>query len=98
MEKRDAYFDNAKLFLMILVVFGHFLQPFANDHPLYNDLYYFIFTFHMPAFILISGFFREKWTKTLDDFSKKIVASLHFLSVVVLRLLHVDWSAGFLQS
>ncbi len=41
MEKRDAYFDNAKLFLMILVVFGHFLQPFANDHPLYNDLYYF---------------------------------------------------------
>ncbi len=38
----------------------------------------------MPAFILISGFFREKWTKTLDDFSKKIVASLHFLSVVVL--------------
>lgn len=97
MEKRDAYFDNAKLFLMILVVFGHFLQPFANDHPLYNDLYYFIFTFHTRVHPDLR-FFREKWTKTLDDFSKKIVASLHFLSVVVLRLLHVDWSAGFLQS
>ena len=63
MEKRDAYFDNAKLFLMILVVFGHFLQPFVNDHPLYDDLYYFIFTFHMPAFILISGYFAKSGPK-----------------------------------
>ena len=48
---RTAYFDNAKFLLMILVVFSHLLQPFIGDHKFYHDLYYFIFTFHMPAFV-----------------------------------------------
>lgn len=82
MEKRDAYFDNAKLFLMILVVFGHFLQPFANDHPLYNDLYYFIFTFHMPAFILISGFFAKSGPKPLMILVKKLLLPYIFFQLL----------------
>ncbi len=49
-SQRTAYFDNAKFLLMILVVFSHLLQPFIGDQKFYHDLYYFIFTFHMPAF------------------------------------------------
>lgn len=82
MKKRDAYFDNAKLFLMILVVFGHFLQPFVNDHPLYNDLYYFIFTFHMPAFILISGYFAKSGPKPLLRLVKKLLLPYIFFQLV----------------
>lgn len=82
MEKRDAYFDNAKLFLMILVVFGHFLQPFANDRPVYNDLYYFIFTFHMPAFILISGFFAKSGPKPIMSLVKKLLLPYIFFQLL----------------
>lgn len=82
MEKRDAYFDNAKLFLMVLVVFGHFLQPFANDQPLYSDLYYFIFTFHMPAFILISGYFAKSGPKPLMSLVKKLLLPYLFFQLI----------------
>lgn len=82
MEKRDAYFDNAKLLLMILVVFGHFLQPFVNDHPVYNDLYYFIFTFHMPAFILISGYFAKSGPKPIMSLVKKLLLPYIFFQLL----------------
>ncbi|OTN75523.1 hypothetical protein A5886_000597 [Enterococcus sp. 8G7_MSG3316] len=62
-SQRTAYFDNAKFLLMILVVFSHLLQSFIGDHKFYHDLYYFIFTFHMPAFVFLSGYFAKPLTK-----------------------------------
>ncbi|ELK48981.1 acyltransferase family protein [Halobacillus sp. ACCC02827] len=57
--KRDAFFDNAKLVLIFLVVFGHLIQPFTGDsRPMYT-LYTWIYTFHMPAFIFLAGFFAK---------------------------------------
>ncbi|UOQ45270.1 acyltransferase family protein [Halobacillus salinarum] len=57
--KREAYFDNAKLLLIFLVVFGHMIQPFTDgSRPIYT-LYTWIYTFHMPAFIFLSGFFAK---------------------------------------
>lgn len=55
---------------MILVVFSHLLEPFIEDWHGYHDLYYFIFLFHMPAFILIAGYFSKglekgNWVKVL---------------------------------
>ncbi|SIS40914.1 acyltransferase family protein [Salimicrobium flavidum] len=57
--KRDAFFDNAKLFLIVLVVFGHAMQPMTEDSAFMYSLYTFIYTFHMPAFILLAGFFAK---------------------------------------
>lgn len=57
--KRYAYFDNAKLLLIFLVVFGHMIQPFTNDVPGVNTIYTWIYTFHMPAFIFLAGFFAK---------------------------------------
>lgn len=56
---RDPYFDNAKLLLIFLVIFGHLIQPFVEDYSQIEDLYYLIYTFHMPGFILISGYFSK---------------------------------------
>lgn len=57
--KRDAFFDNAKLGLIFLVVFGHLIQPFTDgSRPMYT-LYTWIYTFHMPAFIFLAGFFAK---------------------------------------
>lgn len=74
-KKRDPYFDNAKFILMVLVVFGHFLQPFIHQHYVYTDIYYFIYIFHMPAFVVISGYFAKNYQqkKIKDQVLKLLV-------------------------
>lgn len=57
--KRDAYFDNARLILIFLVVFGHTIQPFISGSHSVNTLYIWMYTFHMPAFIFLAGFFAK---------------------------------------
>ncbi|MDN6127567.1 MAG: acyltransferase family protein [Tetragenococcus halophilus] len=82
-KKRDPYFDNAKFLLMILVVFGHMMQPFIENEQWNHDLYYTIFAFHMPAFIFISGFFAksfdpQKKAPVATNFQKFIVPYIFF--------------------
>lgn len=57
--QREAYFDNAKLLFIFLVVFGHLIQPLKQQIELINVLYQWIYLFHMPVFILVSGFFAK---------------------------------------
>lgn len=59
--KRIPYFDNARALLIILVVLGHMSSEFIEHDELIADVYLFIYTFHMPAFILISGYFAKKF-------------------------------------
>ena len=58
-KKRDAYFDNAKFILILLVVIGHFLEPLVKENLLSRSVYLLFYSFHMPAFVLISGFFSK---------------------------------------
>ncbi|SOC03259.1 fucose 4-O-acetylase-like acetyltransferase [Ureibacillus xyleni] len=57
---RISYFDNARAILIYLVIVGHILSKFIDDNHLMGSIYMFIYTFHMPAFTLISGFFAKK--------------------------------------
>lgn len=57
--ERNPYFDNAKLVLIFLVVFGHMIQPFIDGSSGINTLYIWIYTFHMPAFIFLAGFYAK---------------------------------------
>ncbi|MBM6618785.1 acyltransferase family protein [Bacillus suaedaesalsae] len=75
MNKRDAYYDNAKFLLIFLVVFGHFIQSYVNDNKIVLTLYNTIYLFHMPAFILISGYFAKGFKKEgyLKSVAKKLI-------------------------
>ena len=57
---RDYLFDNCKAFLILLVVMGHFMEPSYQDNSLLYVLKWFIVSFHMPAFIFISGYFSKR--------------------------------------
>lgn len=57
--ERNAYFDNARVLLIFLVVFGHMIQPFRDGSVELNTLYMWVYTFHMPAFIFLAGFFAK---------------------------------------
>lgn len=56
---RNPYFDNAKLILIFLVVFGHMIQPFIDNSNAIHSLYTWMYTYHMPAFIFLAGFFAK---------------------------------------
>ena len=55
---RDYYMDNLKFVLMIFVVAGHFGLKLSHI-PQIKYLTYYIYIFHMPCFIFISGYFAK---------------------------------------
>lgn len=56
-KDRDAYFDNAKFFLILLVVLAHSMRIVGGHHI--SSLFKLIYLFHMPAFVMISGYFSK---------------------------------------
>lgn len=58
-DGRIAYFDNLKFFLILTVVFGHAADYYTKSSAMMRYLYIFIYTFHMPLFILLSGYFMK---------------------------------------
>ena len=60
---RDNSFDNLRFFLILLVVVGHLLETVNTgdrySRGLQSALYFWIYSFHMPAFIFLSGFFAK---------------------------------------
>ncbi|WP_243291729.1 acyltransferase family protein [Bacillus sp. FJAT-47783] len=71
---RDSYFDNAKFILIALVVFGHLIRSFIEQNEVMLTVYKFIYTFHMPAFILIAGYFAKGFQK--EGYIKKVSIKL----------------------
>ncbi len=61
--KRIAYWDNLKAFLIFAVVLGHFLIDIKGRGAGLNALFDYIYIFHMPAFVLVSGFFSKSYIK-----------------------------------
>lgn len=56
---RDAFFDNAKYLAIVLVAMGHAWEPLRDGSRAAGALYMFVYAFHMPAFIVISGYFSR---------------------------------------
>ena len=71
MKERSSFWDNYKGILIILVVFGHFIyeSAVALSGSFANDLFKFIYAFHMPAFVFCSGYF-SLYSKQQFVFSK----------------------------
>ncbi|KMY53448.1 acyltransferase [Bacillus sp. FJAT-27231] len=114
MSKRDYYFDNAKFILIVFVVFGHFIRSYIGDNSVIFALYTTIYLFHMPGFILVSGFFAKSFYKKgyvkktaqkilLPFFIFQIIYSFFYFYLYEDQALHLDllvpqWSLWFLLS
>lgn len=57
MDKRDFSFDFIKGFLIALVVLGHTIYMVFSDDSWNNYIFHVIYSFHMPLFFFISGYF-----------------------------------------
>lgn len=60
LKKRILWADSLKGWLMILVIVGHAIQALMGDDCENNHVWNFICSFHMPAFMAVSGWFALK--------------------------------------
>lgn len=78
-NKREYRMDNLKVFLTFFVIMGHLLEGFQGENV--KLIYLIIYSFHMPAFVFITGYFaKEK--------PKQIIGSILFPYVIYQILYH----------
>ena len=111
---RDAYFDNAKALLIVSVVLGHTLSGMLGETRWMDSLYMFIYTFHMPAFIFVTGYYakvlrtKKDWWKltksvVLPYFIFQFLYTAYYIYVLDLSVTfnffeHLRWGLWFLVS
>ena len=74
---RSSEFDNIKGIMIFLVVLGHAISNLYKGYSntfLTEYLYCLIFTFHMPVFVFVSGFFSKRHTE-YATYVKKAISS-----------------------
>ena len=61
MKTRIYRYDNVKALLIFLVVIGHMTTDYVSDSHMVRWITLWIYTFHMPAFIFISGLVHKRY-------------------------------------
>ena len=89
-EKRNFLFDNLKCLLIFLVVYGHFIENFQSIYASESTriAYQFIYLFHMPGFVFVSGYFARKGDGKI--FEKVLLNQIvpHFFFQLVFEIFH----------
>lgn len=89
-NSRSYVFDNYKCLLIVLVVFGHILEAYgifgASEHVRAA-----IYSFHMPAFIFISGYFSKNVQKCQDTAFEKCLLPFFVFNTIWLLLSMETW-------
>ncbi|GAA2499990.1 acyltransferase family protein [Streptomyces longisporus] len=75
-KQRDSFFDNAKYLAILLVAMGHSWEPLKGDSRILEAAYTVVYSFHMPAFIIISGYFSRSFDMRPDRVRRLITGVL----------------------
>lgn len=74
--ERDPYFDNAKFLAVVLVVIGHAWEPLrgaGSGGRALEAAQTFIYAFHLPAFIVMCGYFSRGFAANR---TRKLIAAI----------------------
>lgn len=91
-SKRLRYYDNIKFFLITTVVIGHAIDSYAVPlHRMAQAAFVFIYSFHMPLFIFLSGLFvtREKLNARYVKSKAVFFVMMGFVAKLLMQLLSV---------
>lgn len=84
---RDPFLDNARGILIALVVVGHALECFEGDRSLLGSaLHTWIYSFHMAAFVAISGYLSRSYRNEPRQVRRLITAMA--LPYLIFQLIH----------
>ncbi|MDE7165769.1 MAG: acyltransferase family protein [Bacteroidaceae bacterium] len=84
--KRDSTIDSLKGFLIILVILGHLIGQCGGTDIVNNNIWTYIYIFHMPLFILLSGYFSKK-VDDLKYFYRSLLKI--FLPLILFQLINI---------
>ena len=63
---RSSYIDNLKSLLIFFVVIGHFAEAVLSQSDVFKSMFIWLYFFHMPLFIFISGFLSKRLTQNKE--------------------------------
>jgi fucose 4-O-acetylase-like acetyltransferase len=72
---RDPFLDNAKMILVTLVVVGHFWE-LVRLTALNGALYDFLYLFHVPAFVMVTGYLSRSFRYTRRHLGRLVTTVL----------------------
>lgn len=80
---RNAYWDNIKGLLIVLVVCAHILFQLQETSEIINNVVDYIYMFHMPAFVFVSGYFgKSERAHSFESIVKLIFLYFIFNSIM----------------
>ncbi|MBO6240409.1 MAG: acyltransferase family protein [Butyrivibrio sp.] len=95
--ERNHKFDNVKALLIFLVVFGHSLEYLYGVKGSYGAIRAAIYSFHMPAFVFISGYFARKSKRAVQEVVVKyLLTYMIFNTLFAVSPWNVDSPLNFL--
>lgn len=94
MLRRIAYIDSLKCLAIYLVLLGHCLQHLSVADRYHNPAFLFITSFHMPLFMLLTGFFAGKslnlsFSRLLQQKSVRILLPTLVWSLIFLAISNI---------
>lgn len=93
-KKRVPFWDNARFICIILVVAGHAVQRMSRESDPAYAVYLLIYTFHMPAFAIMSGYFSKAGEPTRSTL-KRVISDIlvpYFIFETIWTL--VSWAVS----
>lgn len=87
MSLRNPIFDNVKFIMIFAVILGHAIEPFIKELPAFKAFYLFIYSFHMPVFIMVAGMLSA--TKLDWGRFKKLIQNLAIPFIVFTAIYEV---------
>ena len=81
-NERSYLIDNLKGSLIVFVVIGHFFDVWAGKYFNLRLIYTFIYLFHMPCFIFISGYLTKDPQKSRDNAFESLLVPYIVASVL----------------
>ena len=70
-KKRIVWADSLKGLLMVLGILGHAIQTVLAEGCFNDHVFNLIYSFHMPAFMAVSGYFAYKANNFLGNACKR---------------------------
>lgn len=101
-QSRDTYWDQCRAVLMWLVILGHCIQLLFTDTFFSQPVFKFIYLFHMPLFMWISGYFalnsiqRHGW-KIITNRSTQLLLPIFTIGTAQVFLLLIGGHFTFLE-
>ncbi len=66
-KRRTYYWDNLKGLLILFVVLGHLCEVYIETSRTMESIWVILYSFHMPLFIFINGYFAEKSKSPVEN-------------------------------